>query len=80
MNIDTDKEKSYMVYSKIYDDNKDVFVNADTKDIITLERMNFDLGVIGGDTVSVDLAAAADIKGILSGDLTEMCRMEGEHK
>lgn len=57
-----------MVYSKIYDDNKDVFVNADTKDIITLERMNFDLGVIGGDTVSVDLAAAADIKGILSGE------------
>lgn len=68
LNIDTDKEKSYMVYSKIYDDNKDVFVNADTKDIITLERMNFDLGVIGGDTVSVDLAAAADIKGILSGE------------
>ena len=64
--IDEAKEKTYMTYSKIYDDNKKVFAKADTNDVIVLNRMKFKDGVKLGDTVNVDLDAVGKINGSLS--------------
>lgn len=68
--IDEAKEKSYMTYSKIYDVDKKVFVDAKTEDSIKLVRMGFEdkgeNGVKNGDAVCINLVEVDDIKGKLS--------------
>ena len=67
--IDIDADNSSMTYSKIYDDNRKVFENSNSKDDITLGLMPLK-GVLNNDEVLVDLGAVSNINGELPKDFS----------
>nr|WP_297873177.1 hypothetical protein [uncultured Blautia sp.] len=62
--IDIDADNSSMTYSKIYDGDRKVFENSNSKDYIKLGSMPLK-GVLNNDDVLVDLEAVSNINGEL---------------
>lgn len=78
IHVDTSKENTSMKYSKIYDDNRNVFANGTTYDFITSEKVAL-LDSISGDDVRVDTTNPNGITGTLPNEFPlDATRLEGK--